>query len=142
MKSPIKFVSAAIVAMIAFLGNAQGQDLVYRPKNPAFGGATFNYNWLLASAQTQDLTEDTRPKTTSTSTTNTLQSFTESLNRQLLSQISRQIITNQFGEDSLQPGSYSIGDFQIDVSSTLDGLSIVIQDAGTGDQTEILIPFF
>ncbi len=142
MKSPIKFVSAAIVAMIAFLGNAQGQDLVYRPKNPAFGGDTFNYNWLLASAQTQDLTEDTRPKTTSTSTTNTLQSFTESLNRQLLSQISRQIITNQFGEDSLQPGSYSIGDFQIDVSSTLDGLSIVIQDAGTGDQTEILIPFF
>ena len=31
-----------------------GQQLTYRPVNPAFGGDTFNYNWLLNSANSQN----------------------------------------------------------------------------------------
>ncbi len=116
------------------------QDMVYKPKNPAFGGDTFNYNWLLSSAQVQDLTEEEQG-TTGTST-NSLDFFTESLNRQLLSQLSRELVVNQFGEDGLEEGLYTVGDFQIDIGSNLEGLSISIIDIVTGDQTQIVIPFF
>ena len=34
------------------------QDLVYKPKNPAFGGDTFNYQWLLSSAESQNKLKD------------------------------------------------------------------------------------
>ncbi|RMG83037.1 MAG: hypothetical protein D6714_10450 [Bacteroidetes bacterium] len=119
---------------------AFGQDFVYKPVNPAFGGDTFNYNWLLASAQAQNLLEDPRPSRFSS--TNSLDNFAESLNRQLLSQISRELISNQFGEDGLTEGIYSIGDFQIDIASNLDGLTITLFDTSTGEQTQIVIPFF
>ncbi|HHS95758.1 MAG TPA: curli production assembly/transport component CsgF [Phaeodactylibacter sp.] len=117
------------------------QDLVYKPKNPAFGGDTFNYNWLLSSAQLQDLTEQ-EGGSTSSRDRSSLDFFTESLNRQLLNQLSRELVTNQFGEDGLEEGLYTVGDFQIDISTTLEGLSISIIDISTGDQTQIVIPFF
>ncbi len=118
-----------------------GQDLIYKPVNPAFGGDTFNYNWLLSSAQAQDLTEDTRTRSTANDR-NTLDDFTESLNRQLLSQLSRQLVSAQFGEAGLEEGNYTIGNYQIDVTSTLDGLSITVLDSSVGDQTQIIIPYY
>lgn len=125
--------------ILLFAGFSYGQDLVYKPKNPSFGGDTFNYNWLLSSAQAQD---DTEAPASTQSSASSLEDLTESLNRQLLSQLSRQIATAQFGEDGLEDGNYTIGNFQIDVTSTLDGLSIRVLDNAVGDQTEIFIPFF
>ncbi len=122
-------------------GNLMAQDLVYKPKNPAFGGDTFNYNWLLSSAQVQDLTEP-EDGSVGSSSTNSIDFFTESLNRQLLNQLSRELVINQFGEDGLEEGLYTIGDFQIDIGSTLEGLSISIIDVVSGDQTQIVIPYF
>ena len=49
MKSLITLVGL-LISMTSF-----SQDLVYKPKNPAFGGDTFNYNWLLSSAESQNL---------------------------------------------------------------------------------------
>jgi curli production assembly/transport component CsgF len=133
-----------IFSIVAFSGicfDLQAQDFVYRPKNPAFGGDTFNYNWLLSSAQSQDLTVDTRPSRSSSQGTSA-EDFAASLNRLLLSQLSRQLITTQFGEDGLQDGVYTLGDFQVDVASTLEGLTITIFDQVKGEQTQIVIPFF
>ena len=114
------------------------QDFVYKPKNPAFGGDTFNYNWLLSSAQAQNLLEEEVELRSSS----TLDSFTESLERQLLSNLSRELITAEFGSDGLSDGTYTIGNFNLDVLSTLEGLSITIFDASQGEQTQILIPYF
>ena len=33
---------------------SMGQQLTYEPINPAFGGDTFNYNWLISSANAQN----------------------------------------------------------------------------------------
>lgn len=131
------------ILMIGFIfpSALEAQDLVYKPKNPAFGGDTFNYNWLLSSAQVQDLTEE-EDRSTGSSSTSSLDFFTESLNRQLLSQLSRELVVNQFGEDGLEEGLYTVGDFQIDIGSNQEGLSISIIDIVTGDQTQIVIPFF
>jgi curli production assembly/transport component CsgF len=32
--------------------------LVYKPRNPAFGGDTFNYQWLMSSAENQNKFKD------------------------------------------------------------------------------------
>ena len=128
------------VALGLFCGSVHGQDLVYRAKNPAFGGETFNYNWLLSSAQVQDLIED--PKVAERQSSSTLNDFAESLNRQLLNQLSRQLVTSQFGEQGLEEGFYSFGNFQIDVTNGIEGLVVTIVDTGAGEQTQIVIPYF
>lgn len=121
-----------------------GQDLIYKPKNPAFGGDTFNYQWLLSGAQAQDTYKDPNSTLSSfgTTSTSTLDDFTKSLNRLLLSQISQELISSQFGEDGLQPGSYTIGNFNINVGSASDGILIDIADLTTGQTTQVVIPFF
>lgn len=130
-----------LLVFLGFIGSAlYGQDMVYKPKNPAFGGDTFNYNWLLSSAQAQNLIED--PDVIASRQTNTLDDFAESLNRQLLSQLSRQLVTTQFGEQGLEEGTYTFGNFQIDVTTGLDGLIVTIVDGSVGQQTQVIIPFF
>ncbi len=128
--------------LLSLLSFGYGQDFVYRPKNPAFGGDTFNYQWLLSAAQAQDTQEN--PAITDRNNPlgdrNTLDRFTESLNRQLLSRLSRELLTNQFGEDGLEEGTFQVGDFQFDVSQDLDGMLIRIFD-GQGGETQITIPF-
>jgi curli production assembly/transport component CsgF len=128
-------------AFVLSAGNLMSQDFVYKPKNPAFGGDTFNYNWLLSSAQAQDLHVDTRPNR-GLPQRNSAQDFAESLNRLLLSQLSRELILSQFGENGLTDGLYTLGDFQVDVATTLEGLTITIFDVVQGAQTQIVIPFF
>ena len=139
----IKNILPLFILLFCLSANANGQDLVYKPKNPAFGGDTFNYNWLLASAQAQDLTVDNRDGQSSLGGgRNTADQFASSLNSLLLSQLSREIITNQFGEDGFTDGTYTLGDFQVDIATTLEGLSITIFDQIQGEQTQIVIPFF
>ena len=117
--------------------NLHAQDLVYTPINPAFGGNTFNYQWLLSSAQAQN--SFTAPSNEREDLSE-LDQFTESLNRQLLSQVSRNLFFNQFGEGELTEGRYTFGSLAIDIYPSEDGLVIDILDTSTGDQTQITIP--
>ena len=132
----------ALLASVLLLlgGSAAGQDFVYRANNPAFGGETFNYNWLLSSAQAQDTTED--PDAVARRGENPLDDFAAGLNRQLLNQLSRQLVTSQFGEQGLEEGLYSFGDFQVDIANGIEGLVVTITDVGLGEQTQVIIPYF
>ncbi len=115
-----------------------GQELVYRPKNPAFGGDTFNYQWLLSSAEAQNqFTED--PNSDRNSRTE-LERFTESLNNQLLSQISRTLFNEQFGQNGLTEGTFNFGTLFIEIFPSGEGLVINILDTNTGDQSQVIIP--
>ncbi len=135
-----KYTLTALIIFLCIGFQTYSQDFVYKPINPAFGGDTFNYSWLLSAAQAQNLIEDPEPSVFGSRST--LDSFSESLNRQLLNQISRELITSQFGEEGLTDGVYSVGDFQIDIATTLDGLTITLFDTANGEQTQIVIPFF
>lgn len=130
-----------IIALFAAGYSVQAQDLVYKPKNPAFGGDTFNYNWLLSSAQAQDNTNTARTTTPSSSSATDLENFQNSLNRQILSQLARQVVSNQFGEDGLQTGSYEIGSYKIDVVPNSEGIIITILDTVAGEQTQVIVPY-
>lgn len=115
----------------------EAQQFVYKPVNPAFGGETFNYNWLLSSATAQN---QFKGETKSGSSSNSLDSFTDSINRQLLSQLSSKLFSNQFSDGDLKPGTYLFGSLYIEITEGTKGLIIKILNTSTGEQSEIIIP--
>ena len=115
------------------------QQLKYRPINPAFGGDTFNYQWLMSSAEAQNSFTD--PKADDKGARQTeMERFTESLNRQLLGQISRTLISDSLGDGELKPGTFTLGSLEIEMYDSTEGLVVNILDVNTGDQTQIIIP--
>ncbi|QQV01277.1 MULTISPECIES: curli assembly protein CsgF [Chryseobacterium] len=114
------------------------QQLVYTPVNPAFGGNTFNYQWLLSSATAQNQFDNDKGNLFSSQSS--LSSFTESLNRQLLSQLSTKLFGEQFGDGDLKPGTYVFGSMYLEVIQTSSGMMIKILNTSTGEQSEIVIP--
>src|SRR5688572_6955983 len=91
----------------------KAQDFVYEAKNPSFGGNTFNYQWMLSSAQVQNGFKEPKEER-AVPVKDPLKDFQESLNRQILGQLSRQLVNDQFGSGgNLEAGEYTIGNFQI-----------------------------
>ena len=136
---------AAFLFLVAFgWTELAAQQLVYRPVNPAFGGDTFNYSWLLSSAQAQDATVDpsAASRTSSFQRATSIETFQQQLNSQLLSQLSRNLVTTQFGEEGLDDGTYNIGSLEVNVTTGQEGVTISILDINTGESTEVIIPFF
>lgn len=127
-----------------FTVETSAQRMAYRFTNPAFGGDTFNYQWMLSSAQAQDTFEDPRNSATDRFGINRdpISNFSEDLNRQILSRLSRELVTRQFGEDQINEGTYLLGDYQIDIGNTGAGLNITITDSRTGASTVVEVPFF
>ena len=124
-----------ILAIFAFSGVAFGQQLVYKPVNPMFGGDTFNYQQLLASANAQNNFEDDGARDNQSE----LDRFGESLNRQILGQLSRSLFNQQLGE-GLEAGTYNFGSLALEIYEAAEGLVINILDTSTGEETQIIIP--
>ena len=103
------------------------QQLVYTPKNPAFGGDPFNYTWLLNSANSQNSFEDkTVPGLES------LDRFNDRLGGNF---------GNGFGNDKIPPlGVSSEGDFEYEVFESTGGLVINVLNTVTGEFSQIIIP--
>ncbi|MFZ4930982.1 curli production assembly/transport component CsgF [Chryseobacterium sp. Mn2064] len=129
-----------ILIFIAGIFYGKSQQLVYKPINPAFGGDTFNYQWLLSSANAQNQFDEKNNYSDLLDRVNSLDSFTQSINRQVLSELSRKLFEDQFGEGSLKPGNYLFGSLYLQITTTNQGLLINILDTSTGDQSEIVIP--
>lgn len=118
--------------------NAHSQDLVYRPLNPAFGGNPYNYQWLKSSADAQnDYKEDSNPFQRKSA----VEDFKEQLNRQLLNSVSRELFNDTFGDDGLQPGTYTFGSLNVDISPSTEGLLIKIVDSSTGESSVVVVPY-
>lgn len=104
------------------------QQLVYTPKNPAFGGDPFNYTWLLNSANAQNPFSD--------SSTNLdglgLNNLDSSLNNQLFG--------FQNGENIPPLGSSTEGNLNYEVYESNEGLVINILNILTGEQSQIIVP--
>ncbi len=106
-----------------------GQQLVYTPKNPAFGGDPFNYTWMLNSANAQNSFEDPNSQF---GDFGDLSSFNDVLDNQLLQQ----------GFDGGIPdtGTSTNGNLEYEVFESSEGLVINILDITTGEQSQIIIP--
>lgn len=119
---------------------AKAQPFVYQPKNPAFGGSYLNYSWLLQSAEAQ---KDFPEERVDRFTRNPFDDFQQSLQRQILSQLSRELIFNRFNNlDLTKEGRFDLGDYVVEVTPGLDGLSIRVIDVLSGDESIITVPSF
>jgi len=125
------------ILMLFASGYCLGQQLVYKPINPAFGGDTFNYQWLLSSAEAQNGFTD--PNAMQEEELTELEQFQKDLNRQVLSSLSRTVFNSQLG-DGLQEGTFTVGDLALEIFETAEGLVINILDTKTGEQTQIVVP--
>ncbi|REL38402.1 curli production assembly/transport component CsgF precursor [Rhodohalobacter sp. SW132] len=135
-------ISVVSVLFLLFGGieKATAQQFVYQPLNPAFGGNPGNYGWLLNSANTQNLFEATRQAGFQR---DPLQDFQDSLQRQVLSQLTRDIVRREFGDgEELQEQVFEFGEFSIEVIPGADGVQIQIFNILTGDETRVTVPNF
>lgn len=128
-----------ILLFLGFSVNAMAQQFSYKPVNPAFGGDTFNYNWLLSSATAQNGLTAPKDKQEEKSE---LSSFGESLSRQLLSQFSRTLLNSQIESigNLKEEGVYKLGDLNVEVFESTEGLVINILDTSTGETTQVIVP--
>lgn len=130
---------AALLLIGGWARPVQAQDFVYEAKNPAFGGGNpFNYAWLQASAAAQNKIED--PSKAATGQPDPLAQFSANVNQQVLSQLTSRLISSQFGQGAIKPGSYTVGGYQVNVTQGASGVEIVVIDVGTGNQTTVTIP--
>lgn len=141
MKRPgILISSFLLVTFFVGISTASAQEMVYYPKNPAFGGNPGNYGWLLNSANTQNLHEESRQAGFQR---DPLADFQNSLQRQVLSQLTRDIVRREFGDgEELQQQRFEFGEFSIEVNPGTDGVQISIFNILTGDETSVTIPNF
>ena len=119
-----------IILLFLFVGTYSfGQQLVYTPKNPAFGGDTFNYAWLLSSADAQNKFDEDD----NLGGLGDLESLNSTLDNQFLN-------TGQLDNLPTNSGTSSNGNLEYEVFETIDGLVINILDITTGEQSQIIIP--
>lgn len=140
MANRIRHILLILIATLVF-GSLYAQDFVYEPVNPAFGGSYLNYSWLLSSAESQNTFTDPTQQDKLMDDSD-LEDFEENLQRQILNQLARELTRDQFGSDGLEEGYYEVGNFQINVTSDLDGLIIHIVDLNTGGESTISVPYY
>lgn len=127
---------AVCALCLASVNGAAASELVYTPINPSFGGSPLNGQWLLNSAQAQNrFTESLWQR-------DPLEDFQNMLTRQILYRMSRNIIDEAFGEDTLQPGHYEVGDYTIDITTDGQVVTVLITDTLTGNSTTIEVPYY
>jgi len=138
----LKIKLSLLTFLLSLSVTGHSQDFVYTPTNPAFGGNTFNYQWMLSSAQAQNTIKEDIEDFDPFAERDPLADFEESLNRQILNQITRELVYNQFGEIGLTEGTYELGSYQIEVAPGEGGIEIQIFDISTGGETKITVPYF
>ena len=128
-----------IVMFFGLLSYTFAQQFSYKPLNPAFGGDTFNYSWLLSSATAQN---GLMAEQTETEEQSELERFGDQLNEQVLSQISRTLLAQQVDAvgDFNQEGTFAFGSLNVEVFESDEGLVINILDTLNGEQTQVIVP--
>ena len=127
-------------ATFLFAGTLQAmaQDFVYTPVNPAFGGNYLNYSWMLSSANAQNKYQESSDFGFNQ---DPLADFEQQLQRQILSELTRNVIQDRFGEiDLSQQNSFTFGEFSININPGANGVEINIFNTSTGQQTTVTVP--
>lgn len=129
-----------VTIFILFIGaTCFAQQFTYKPLNPSFGGETFNYQWMLSSANAQNgLTAPINAREQQTE----LERFGSNINSQILSQLSRTLLNAQIEGigDFQEEGTFTLGTLNVEVFESNEGLVINILDTSTGETTQVIVP--
>jgi curli production assembly/transport component CsgF len=115
-------------------------ELIYQPVNPNFGGNPFNGTPLLNNALAQNNFKD--PELKSRTSQSSAESFEQRLDRAILSQLSRDLVTTAFGSGTITDGTFDTGVNTITIVTGLNETTITIVDNATGEITTVEVPFF
>lgn len=124
-----------IIALIS-ITICYGQQLTYKPISPFFGGETFNYQMILASAQAQN---DHKEPQKDNMQKSSQQSFEERIKNQVMNQLSKELFDEQFS-DGMKEGVFNIGSMSIEIFETSEGMVINMLNTRTGEYTQITMP--
>lgn len=137
----MKYTFLVIVCiLIGGLSSVQAQQFTYQPISPFFGGTNaFAYQQVLSSANAQNGLQD--PAAVARDQRTELERFADNVNAQVLSQLSRSLTSAQVeGLDFNEPGSFTAGEFAIEIFEGVEGLVINILDTTTGEESQIIVP--
>jgi len=131
----------AFILCLSLPAESKSQELTYEPTNPAFGGSPVNYQWMLNSANNQNPYGD--EGRFGRFQDDPLANFEQQLQRQVLDQLSRQIIEDRFeGVDLTEEGRFDFQNFTVEVNPGTRGISIRVFNKDTGESSTIDIPRF
>ena len=147
MKKISLFISMGILLSLGLSPlQAKAGELVYHPVNPNFGGNPFNAAPLLNNATAQNNFKDPDVVARSRTSRSSAESFQQRLDRSILSQLSRNLVTQAFGgiggAGTVTDGTFDTGVNTITVETGLDATNITITDNATGEVTSVEVPFF
>lgn len=130
----------ALFLSVVIATGGYASELVYTPFNPSFGGNPLNGSILSDQAEKQKRFKE--PSSSLTSKT-TLEQFQESLERQILNTIARNMTQNIVDSNgNVVPGTFEFGDFQLSVNNSDPSMfTIEIQELN-GNSTTVEIPKF
>ena len=138
----IKFVSGLFaLTLISLLNNSflSASEIIYTPINPTFGGSPLNGSFLLGQAQAQN-------EFAADAANGTVDRFEDRLENAILSQLSRRILDQAFGDidNGLGEGGVFVsGDFEVEIiTSNPDTIIVQITNLVTGEVTVIEVPVF
>lgn len=137
MKTPV-----IAAMMLAGIGMAGANPLVYTPVNPTFGGSPLNGAFLLNRAQSQDRSKDpSSPALGGFGAQSQLEQFNNALQQAVLSRIAASVSGSVIGADGkLIPGTVETQNFSITITDLGGGhLRIVTTDKASGGSTSFEI---
>ncbi len=134
----------ASIAVVALTGisTAKAGELIYYPTNPSFGGNPLNGSVLLNSAlATNKHTDPDADRNLGLGRQSSLQSFNDSLERAVLSQLASAATGEIMGTDgTLRPGRVETGNFLINIVDLGSGvLQITTTDKLLGTSTSFQV---
>lgn len=130
--------AAGLGLSVALAAPAAGQDIVYQPIDPSFGGNPFNSGHLLGIANAQNDYRDPASRQSSSQA----DIFARQLQSRLLSALSSQIVDAIFGDNPQEQGTISFGGQTIEFVRSLTEVTLTITDDATGELTTIVVPTF
>ena len=130
-----------LFAVVCISGAVFASELVYKPINASFGGSPLNGNWMISQAQAQNTFTENR-ELDALRRRDPLERFKDDLTRRVLSRLTSELTSDIFGEGTIQEGRFEFGNLLVDIQPGEDGLTIVVFDSDTGNETTIVIPYY
>jgi curli production assembly/transport component CsgF len=134
---------ACLVFGIVAPSSAYGQEIIYRPINPAFGGNALNGAYLLATATAQDKNKDPDDALAGIGSepdpNAQFKEFARQLQARLLTRLAAEATDAIFGSKPNESGSINFGSQIIEYRNTGTAIELTLR-TDTGGTTTITIP--
>ena len=118
---------------------ASASTLTYKFLIPAFGGDPNYFYTFKSEADAQNIYHAPSKPTPKTSA---LEDFKNKLQYLILSKLASKIANAAFGEEQLNPGTYEIGNFQVQVVPSETEIQVHLVDTTTGNETTVEVPMY